>query len=78
MSREDSDKKSFIRPNMTILDVISKDRRTEAVFKQYDQRTGVCLCCQALFDPLKAVADHYGLDLTELMSDLNAVTEGEK
>ena len=67
------DKKPTIHPDMTILDVVYRYRQTEAVFRQYDEKAGVCLCCQALFDPLKEVARRYGLDLTELMAALECV-----
>ena len=70
--------KPTIDPDMTILDVVSRYRQTEAVFKQYDEKAGVCLCCQALFHPLKDVADKYGLDLEELMADLKAIIEGSE
>ena len=59
-----------ISPDMTILDVVSQYRSTESVFKQYDEPAGVCLCCQALFEPLKDVAREYGLDLDALLADL--------
>ena len=55
---------------MTILDVVSRYRQTEAVFKQYDEKAGACLCCEALFDPLEDIANKYSLDLDELLSDL--------
>jgi hypothetical protein len=55
---------------MTILDLVSKYRNTEAVFKQYDDKAGVCLCCHALFDSLEDLADKYGLDLEQLTADL--------
>ncbi len=62
---------------MTILDIVFQFRQTESVFKQYDEKAGVCLCCQALFEPLEEVADKYNLDLKQLIADLtNAVTEG--
>jgi hypothetical protein len=32
-------------------------------------------CCQALFDPLKDVAEQYGLDLDEMMAGLKAFIE---
>jgi hypothetical protein len=60
---------------MTILDLVSRYRQTEAVFKQYDEKAGVCLCCEALFDPLKDVADKYHLDLAKLTADLRAAIE---
>ena len=59
-----------ITADMTILDVVSRYRETEAVFKQYDQKAGACLCCQALFEPLEQVAKRYGLDLNQLVADL--------
>jgi hypothetical protein len=63
-------KEKPIHPEMTVLDVVSKYRKTEAVFKQYDQQTGECICCRTLFEPLKNVAVRYGLDLKKLLSDL--------
>jgi len=65
--------RSPIDPEMTILDVISRHRKTEAVFKKYDEQAGVCLCCEALFEPLYRVADRYGLDLQKLLNDLGEV-----
>ncbi|MBW1723562.1 MAG: hypothetical protein JRJ78_16120 [Deltaproteobacteria bacterium] len=64
-----------IRPDMTILDVVSAFKETEAVLKKYDGKAGVCLCCQALFDPLEEVAKKYSLDLQELLGDLNHAVE---
>ena len=62
-----------IRPEMTVLDVISRYGKTETVFKQYDKQAGVCICCQALFDPLSKIAVRYGLNLEKLMEDLEDV-----
>jgi hypothetical protein len=70
MNRDQSGEIPVIDPGMTILDVLSQYRQTESVFKQYDEKAGACLCCQALFDPLKDVAHKYGLDLSQLMADL--------
>ena len=61
-----------IRPEMTVLDVVSRYKKTEQVFKQYDKQAGVCICCQALFEPLRKVAARYGLNLEKLMADLEA------
>jgi hypothetical protein len=77
MMRNQSEGSPPISPDMTILDVVSQYRSTETVFKQYDEMAGVCLCCQALFDPLKDVADKYGLDLKLLMADLVDAASGE-
>jgi hypothetical protein len=73
MSQVPADKSSTISADMTLLDIISQHRQTEAVFRQYDEKAGVCLCCEALFDPLRNVAEKYRLDLKELMSNIEAV-----
>lgn len=65
-----------ITADMTILDVVSMYRETEAVFKEYDRKASACLCCQALFDPLKEVAERYGLDLDQLLTDLEVISRG--
>ena len=65
--------KTTINPKMSILDIISTYRQTEAIFKKYDHKAGVCLCCQALFDPLEDIVNQYGLDIEEIMSDLEEV-----
>lgn len=75
MNQDQSDARPAIDPGMTILDVVSQYRQTESVFKQYDEKAGVCLCCQALFDPLKDVAETYGLDLRQLIADLTGAAE---
>jgi len=62
-----------ITPNMTVLDVVSKYRPTEAVFKKYDSQAGVCICCEALFERLDVIAAKYDLDLDALLDDLKAV-----
>lgn len=63
---------SIITSDMTLLDIVSRYRQTEAVFRKYDEQAGVCLCCQALFDPLETVAERYGLDLQELVAALDS------
>ncbi len=70
MTRAGSKESPTITMEMTILDVVSQYPGTEAVFKRYDQPAGVCLCCRALFEPLKDAARKYGLDLTTLIADL--------
>ena len=60
-----------IDSRMTVLDIVSRHRAAESVFKAWDSRAGVCICCQALFDPVWQVADRYGLNLDQLMAELN-------
>lgn len=62
-----------IHSDMTVLDIVSQYRETEQVFERFDQQAGECICCKALFEPLRTVADRYGLDLTRLLDDLNRV-----
>lgn len=73
MSEHESLERGSISPEMTVLDVISRFRKTEDVFKKYDKAAGECICCQALFDPLRKVAAKYGLDLEKLLDDLESV-----
>jgi hypothetical protein len=61
-----------ITPDMTVLEVIDRYRNTESVFKKYDEQTGVCICCQALFETLKDVSEKHGIDLNQLMTELEA------
>ena len=65
-----------IHPSMTVLDVVSRYRETEQVFKEFDERAGECIGCNALFEPLQIMAKRYGLDLTKLLDDLNRVVQG--
>ena len=78
MGKSVTKKRELIRPEMTVLDVVSKYRETEAVFKQYDEQAGECICCQALFDPLKNVAEKYGLNLGNLLTALNGAAGIDK
>ena len=66
---------STITPDMTVLDVVSKYRRTEDIFRSYDAAAGECICCQALFDTLEDVARKYGLDLDRLLADLRTAAD---
>ena len=68
-----SDANNSIYPEMTVLDVVSRYRRTEAVFKRYDAPAGECVCCQALFESLRDMAKKYNLDLKRLLADLESV-----
>jgi len=63
-------KKAVIRPDMTVLDVVSRYRTTEAVFKSFDEQAGECICCQSLFDTLQEMSGKYNLDLPELIAAL--------
>lgn len=72
MSKSVADKKKSIHADMTVLDVVSKYRQTEDVFRKYDERAGECICCESLFDPLKDVAEKYRFDLEKLIADLES------
>jgi len=61
-----------IEPGMTVLDILARHRSTESVFKAWDGRAGECICCRALFDTVGQVAERYGLDLEQLVAELNA------
>ena len=62
----------MLTPETSVLDVVSRFRQTELVFKEYDKIAGECICCQALFESLGDVARRYGFDPHQLLSDLEA------
>lgn len=65
-----------IGPEQTVLEVIYHYPWTEPVFRRYEEQTGVCLLCQALFDTLAEAAIKYGLDLEGLLADLRKAAKG--
>jgi iron-sulfur cluster repair protein YtfE (RIC family) len=62
-----------IKANTKLLDVVSKWPATEAVFRRYDDKAGVCLCCSCLFDTLEEIAKKHSLDLNNIMREINNV-----
>ncbi len=68
---------NLIRPEMTLLEVVELYPPTEAVFRKYDPQAGVCLCCQALFEPLQGMAEKYNLDLQQILRDLEAAIDSD-
>ena len=70
MSGNDTQKRHAVHADMTVLEVIDRFRQTEDVFRRYDDEAGVCLCCEALFESIGEMAEKYGLDLDQLICDL--------
>ena len=68
-------KESLISPEMTVLDVVSRYRGSEAIFEKYDEQAGICICCQALFNTLREAAEKYGIDLEQLLTELKAIAD---
>ena len=66
-----TDRISRLSAEMTVLDIVSNYPETEAVFRNYDVHAGECICCRMLFETVHDVAQHYGLNLSELMRHLN-------
>ncbi len=77
MDKGSPEKDLPISPDTTVLDVVNRYRETEAVFREYDQQAGACICCEALFETLRHVSKKYGLDLEMLLADLEAAKTGE-
>jgi hypothetical protein len=59
-----------ITPDMTLLDIVHAHPATEAVFRSRDAAAGVCLLCTALFDTVADAAARHGLDLEDLLAEL--------
>ena len=72
MSKENS-----INQGMTILDVVHRFPSTEEVFRSYDQKAGVCVLCEALFETLEGFAGRFGIDLDELLNRLEKSPPGK-
>ena len=72
MSGDKAPGQHYVHAGMTLLDLIDRFKQTEAVFRKYDRKAGACLCCEALFESLGETAEKYGLDLDQLISDLEA------
>ncbi|MGQ9637828.1 MAG: hypothetical protein ACUVQ9_13350 [Thermodesulfobacteriota bacterium] len=70
MNKIKPEKGQRITADMTVLDIVNRYRNTESIFKKYDKQTGECICCQALFDSLRDVADRYKLNLDQLLLEL--------
>ncbi|MBM9519214.1 hypothetical protein JWG39_05190 [Desulforhopalus vacuolatus] len=68
-------RQNSIQPNMTVLDIVYTFKSTEAIFKKWDDKAGECICCNSLFDSLEVVAEKYGIELPDLLADLNRVVE---
>jgi hypothetical protein len=57
---------------MTVFEIIHRHRKTETVFRKYDEQAGVCICCNALFETLEEAAGKYNLGLKGLLLELEA------
>lgn len=66
-----------ITRDMTVLDVVSQYRSTEAVFRRYDGRVGKCICCTCLFETIGDVTRAHGLDLETFLHDLEDAACGD-
>ncbi|MBG0789409.1 MAG: hypothetical protein H0S80_02810 [Desulfovibrionaceae bacterium] len=62
---------SRVTGDMTLLDIVRIHPATETVFRSRDDQAGECLLCRALFETVEAAAERYGLDLDELLADLD-------
>ena len=60
---------------MIVLDVVSRYKGSEAIFKKYDEQAGVCICCEALFKTLREVSEKYHIDLEQLLTQLEAMAD---
>jgi hypothetical protein len=73
MTKPDCNDRGPVTPRMTLLEIMSRWRSSEEIFKSYESQAGTCLRCHALFDTLEEAALTYHLDLEKFLSDLNAL-----
>lgn len=67
-----------INPDMSVLDVLSACRETEDVFREFDEDAGKCMCCDDLFESVRAAAAKYRMDLDKLVQRLNETVENKE
>ena len=67
-----------ITPDTILLDIVSKWPTTETVFRRYDEKAGVCLCCTCLFDTIEDISSRFSLDLKRLLRDIETAAIGKK
>lgn len=77
MSTE-SNGETVISADTILLDIVSRWPTTEAIFRRYDEKAGVCLCCSCLFDTLEDIASRFSLDLKALLHDIEEGALGKK
>jgi hypothetical protein len=70
-----AERANIITPEMTILDIISRHRATEKIFKRLEAELGVCVCCQGLFLTLGEAAMRHAFDLQSVLADIRAVVD---
>jgi hypothetical protein len=73
-----SELKIPITADTIMLDIVSRWPATEAVFRRYDEKAGVCLCCTSLFDTLEDISSRFSLDLKGLLQDIEEAALGKK
>ncbi|MCK9230021.1 MAG: DUF1858 domain-containing protein [Syntrophales bacterium] len=66
-----AERADIITPEMTILDIISRHRETERIFKRLEAELGVCVCCRGLFLTLREAAEQYGFPVDSVMTEIN-------
>lgn len=74
-----AEKRMGITPETSVIDVISRYRETEKIFKRLEAETGSCICCQGLFDTLRDAAERFGFELDCVLAELeDTVEKGER
>ncbi len=61
-----------------ILDIISRHRQTEGIFKSLEAETGRCICCEGLFLSLGEASARFGFDLNSVLMNINGVINDKK
>ena len=73
MNKPDHTAQGPVTPQLTLVEVMTQWRSSEAIFQAYEPQAGTCLRCHALFDTLEEAAQKYHLNLEQLLADLNAL-----
>jgi len=73
--KEKSNQSQVISADAILLNIVSGWPSTEAVFKKYDGKAGLCLCCTCLFDTMAAVASRFSIDLDTFLADIQKAAD---
>ena len=68
----------LITADKTVLDIISRYRQTEALFKDLEAETGQCICCEGLFLSLGEAAERFGFNLDRVLNKLHDAVQKEE
>jgi hypothetical protein len=66
-----------VTPETVILDIIQRQRGTEAIFRRLEAETGACICCEGLFLTLREAAARFGFSAGDVLAEIRAAVRDD-